>query len=154
MNTWPDTDYGAIARYTRTLPLRRAKTRRIYRNELMSFQRFIMCNGNGTVTEDSVTEWVQDRFQDLVPIVAVDHARWVHHFLDHLVQQGYLKVNPIAAIQGRYGIARLATIVRALARRRSPPGSRDAAPAAALGERTRATHERAPCLDAHHGISI
>jgi hypothetical protein len=78
MNTWPDTDYGGIARYTRTLPLRLAKTRRIYRNELMSFQRFIMCNGNGTVTEDSVTQWVQDRFKRLVPIVAVDHARWVH----------------------------------------------------------------------------
>jgi integrase len=115
MNTWPDTDYGAIARYTRTLPLRLAKTRRIYRNELMSFQRSIMCNGNGTVTEDSVTQWVQDRFKHLVPIVAVDHARWMHHFLDYLVQQGYLKANPIAAIQSRYGISRLATIVRALA---------------------------------------
>jgi len=115
MSTWPDSDYGAIERYTRTLPLRLATTRRIYRNELMSFQRFIMCNGTGTVTEDSVTKWVQDRFHKLVPIVAIDHARWVHHLLESLVQQGYLKFNPIAAIQVRYGISRLAPIIRALA---------------------------------------
>jgi integrase/recombinase XerD len=115
MNTWPDSDYAVIVRYIRALPLRRATTRRIYRNELMSFQRFIMCNGTGTVTEDSVTAWVQDRSHELVPIVAIDHARWVHHFLENLVQQGYLKVNPIAAIQVRYGISRLASIVRALA---------------------------------------
>jgi integrase len=115
MNTWPDSDYAAIERYTRTLPLRHGKTRRIYRNELMSFQRFIMCNGNGAVTEDSVTKWVQDRFRELVPIVAIDHARWVHHLLENLVQQGYLNVNPIAAIQVRYGIPRLASIIRALA---------------------------------------
>jgi len=114
MNTWPDTDYAAIERYTRTLPLRHAKTRRIYRNELMSFQRFIMCNGNGAVTEGSVTEWVQDRAHKLAPIVAIDHARWVHHFLENLVQQGYLNVNPIAAIQDRYSIRRLAPIIRAL----------------------------------------
>ncbi len=50
-----------------------------------------------------------------MPIVAIDHARWVHHFLENLVQQGYLNVNPIAAIQVRYGIPRLASIVRALA---------------------------------------
>lgn len=117
MNIWPDSDYAAIVRYICTLPLRRATTRRIYRNELMSFQRFIMCNGNGTVTEDAVTEWVQDRFHKLVPIVAIDHARWVHHFLENLVQQGHLKINPIAAIQTRYGISRLASIVRALANR-------------------------------------
>ncbi len=115
MNTWPDTDYAAIERYTRTLPLRHAKTRRIYRNELMSFQRFIMCNGNGAVTEDSVTEWVQDCAHRLAPIVAIDHARWVHHFLEKLVQQGYLNVNPIAAIRDRCGIRRLAPIIRALA---------------------------------------
>jgi len=115
MNTWPDSDYAVIVRYIRALPLRRATTRRIYRNELMSFQRFIMCNGTGTVTEDSVTAWVQDRSHELVPVVAIDHARWVHHFLENLVQQGYLQVNPIAAIQVRYGISRLASIVRALA---------------------------------------
>ncbi|MHB8474629.1 MAG: tyrosine-type recombinase/integrase [Gammaproteobacteria bacterium] len=114
MNTWPDTDYATIERYTRTLPLRHAKTRRIYRNELKSFQRFIMCNGNGAVTEDSVTEWVQDRAHKLAPIVAIDHARWVHHFLEKLVQQGYLNVNPIAAIQDQYSIRRLAPIIRAL----------------------------------------
>jgi len=114
MNTWPDTDYAAVERYTRKLPLRHAKTRRIYRSELMAFQRFIMCNGNGAVTEDSVTEWAQDRARKLVPIVAIDRVRWTHHFLDKLVQQGYLNVNPIATIQDRYGIRRLAPIVRAL----------------------------------------
>jgi integrase/recombinase XerD len=115
MNIWPDTDYAAVERYTRTLPLRHAKTRRIYRSELMAFQRFIMCNGNGAVTEDSVTEWAQDRALKLVSIVAIDRVRWVHHFLEKLVQQGYLNVNPIAAIQDRYGIRRLAPVVRALA---------------------------------------
>ena len=115
MNTWPDADYAAIERYTRTLPLRHAKTRRIYRNELMSFQRFIMCNGNSAVTEDSVTEWAQDRVHKLVPIVAIDRVRWMHHFLENLVEEGYLNVNPIAVIQDRYGVRRLAPIARALA---------------------------------------
>jgi integrase/recombinase XerD len=81
----------------------------------MAFQRFIMCNGNGAVTEDSVTEWAQDRAHKLVPIVAINHVRWVHHFLEKLVQQGFLAVNPIAVIQDRYAVRRLAPIVRALA---------------------------------------
>jgi hypothetical protein len=59
MNTWPDADYAALERYTRALPLRHATTRRIYRSELMAFQRFIMSHGNGSVTEVSVTAWAR-----------------------------------------------------------------------------------------------
>lgn len=116
MNTWPDADYAALERYTRALPLRHATTRRIYRSELMAFQRFIMSHGNGSVTEVSVTAWARDRAKALKPVVAIDRMRWVYHFLETLVHQGSLSVNPIATIQDRYGIRRLAPTVRALAK--------------------------------------
>jgi integrase len=114
MNTWPDADYAAVERYIRTLPLRYAKTRQIYRSELIAFQRFIMCHSDGAVTEGSLTDWVEDRAHKLVLIIVIDRVRQIHHFLEKLVQQGLLNVNPIAAIQVRYGIRRLAPIIRAL----------------------------------------
>ena len=116
MSTWPDTDYAAIDRHIRSLTLRHPKSRRIYRSELITFQRFIVQHADaGALTQASLITWVQARARQIPLPLVIDRAGKVNRFLESLVRNRSLGVNPFTALRDRYGERRLAPIVRALA---------------------------------------
>jgi integrase len=115
MSTWLD-DGVVIDRYVRSLIVRTDNTRRLYRLELAAFQRFMMKRGDrDELTEDALTAWVQARACQIPLSLVVDRAGNVNRFLDALVRDGSLPGNPFGSIRDRYGVRRLAPIVRALA---------------------------------------
>jgi site-specific recombinase XerD len=116
MSTWLDNRGAVIDRYVRSLIVRTDNTRRLYRIELDAFRRFIINHGDwDELTEGAVTAWVQARARQIPLSLVIDRAGNVNRFLDTLVREGYLASNPFRAIRNRYGIRRLAPLVRALA---------------------------------------
>lgn len=115
MSRWPDADYMAVEQYVRSRPLRHPKSRRIYRSELIAFQRFIrQRSGDGPCDEAAVTAWIHARCREVPLFLVIDRANKIDRFLDSLVRSGALTENPLAALRDRYGQRRLAPIVRAL----------------------------------------
>jgi integrase/recombinase XerD len=115
MSTWLDNG-AVIDRYVRSLRVRSDNTRRLYRLELAAFRRFMIKRGDrDEVTEDALSAWVQARARQIPLSLVVDRASNVNHFLDALVRDGSLPGNPFVGIRDRYGVRRLAPIVRALA---------------------------------------
>jgi len=84
----------------------------MYRYELRLFQRFITERSN-TVSEETVIAWIQERSKKIRPITVADRARKVSRFLDFLVQRGALAANPFTTLRERYGLRRIAPIIRA-----------------------------------------
>jgi site-specific recombinase XerD len=115
MNAWPDADSAIIDRYVRQLRVRSAQTRRWYTNEIRAFQRFLeRTEPNGCLTEAAVIAWVRERSTQVRPLVVADRARKIHRFLEYLVQQRYVAMNPFAGLCERYGERSLAPIIRAV----------------------------------------
>lgn len=116
MSTWTDVDDTIIDRYVRSLALKTRKTRLGYRRELAAFHRFTMQHTEeGTLTEEALAAWVKMRARQIPLFVVVDRARTINRFLDALVRQEVLSVNPFAVLRERYGQHSTAPIVRALA---------------------------------------
>lgn len=116
MSTWENIDDAIIDRYLRSLALKTRKTRLAYQRELVAFHHFTVQHRDaGTLTEEALTAWVKMRAAQIPLYVVVDRARTINRFLDALVSQGILGVNPFAALRDRYGQRRTAPIVRALA---------------------------------------
>ncbi len=112
MNTWPDSDGSAIEHYVRQLRLRHSKTPRIYRGELLRFQRFIQEEGGLSVA--SIRSWLRSRSKRWPPHLVTDRACKVDRFLDYLVDHGMLVSQPFAELRSRHGARSVAVVVRAL----------------------------------------
>jgi len=116
MSTWANVDDAIIDRYVRSLAVRTRRTRLGYRRELAAFHRFTtQYSENGNLTEEALTAWVKMRARKIPLSLVIDRAGTVNRFLDALVRQGILSINPFAALRDRYGQRRTAPIVRALA---------------------------------------
>ncbi len=116
MSARPFNNGEVIDRYLQSLFVRTDKTRRLYRYELVAFQRFMVNRSEwDELTESAVIAWVQARAQEVPPSLVIDRASNVNRFLDARVRSGTLANNPFRIIQDRYGERRLAPIVRALA---------------------------------------
>jgi len=114
MSTWPDTDGAAIDRYVGQLRLRHPRARRIYRSELLRFQRFI--EEHGELSLKSVTEWVRARAARWPLDIVFDRACKADRLLDFLVAEGTLPSQPFAQLRSRSGLPPhwLSPIIRAL----------------------------------------
>lgn len=114
MSRWPDADYTAVEQYVRLLSLRHPKSRRIYRSELIAFQRFVQRSDGGACTEATVVAWIHARRRKVPLSLVIDRVNMAARFLDALVRGNALAKNPFTALRDRYGERRLAPIVRAL----------------------------------------
>jgi len=112
MSAWPELGYDAVERFVRQVRARHPETRPMYRYELRLFQRFVAERSNA-VTEETVIAWIQERSKKLRPITVADRVRKVSRFLDFLVQRGALAANPFTTLRERYGLRRIAPVIRA-----------------------------------------
>lgn len=114
MSRWPDADHTAVEQHVHALSLRHPKSRRVYRSELIAFQRFVQRSEDGACTEATVTAWIHARCREVPVFIVIDRANKVSGLLDSLVRSGALAENPFTALRVQYGQRRLAPIVRAL----------------------------------------
>jgi integrase/recombinase XerD len=105
-------DSAAVDRYVRQLRVSHAKTRMIYRSELLRFQCFV--DQHGGLSLRSVTAWLRARAAQWPTYLVVDRACKVNRLLDFLVTEGTLGSQPFAELRARYGQRRLKRIVHAL----------------------------------------
>jgi integrase len=112
VNGWPDSTGAAIDSYVQQLRLRHPRASRLYRSELLRFQRFIEIRG--VLDEATVTAWLRERDASWPRHLVVDRANKVNRFLDHLVATGLLADQPFALLRTRFRQRALAPIIHAL----------------------------------------
>jgi len=115
MSPWPDSDGAAIDRYVHHVGLRSARSARVYRSELLRFQRFIADRGSTPdLSVDDLVAWLRDRVASWPIHLVIDRACKVDRFLSFLVGQGALASQPFERLRARHGARAVSPIVRAL----------------------------------------
>lgn len=114
MNAWPHVNGDAIGRYLRQLRLRTSHTARVYRGILAGFQRLVEQRGEGTVDLTVIVAWLRDRAGHCNEDLVAHQSRVLDRFLDFLVNDGLIAVNPLADLRAQYGLRGTPPIARAL----------------------------------------
>ena len=117
MTGWPDKDGALAVRFVNQLKLfRLAGSYRAYRSLLQRFQSFVTRRApKRRCTEAVFRAWLKEELKTLPLPLAVHYGRVVSRFLDWLVKQETIAVNPIAELRRRYQCRSTAAILRALA---------------------------------------
>jgi integrase/recombinase XerD len=116
MTKWPDSTGAVVRRYVQGLGLRTAMAARVYHCILRGFQCFVCSYDPAfSVSQASLTAWIQDRITVWPLHLVVHRARLVDRFLDWLVNASHIAENPLAKLRAEYRQHSTAPIVRALA---------------------------------------
>ncbi len=120
MTDWPDQDGALAVEFVNQLKLfRLAGSHRAYRSLLQRFQSFVTRRApKRRCTEAVFRAWLKEELKTLPLALAVHYGRVVSRFLDWLVEQGAIAVNPIAELRRRYECRSTAAILRALSNAR------------------------------------
>lgn len=106
---------GATPRdYVQQLRLGSPASSNVYLRILNGFQRFLAEQVDGSLSQEIVRRWVNDRIRFWSLHTVAIRARLIDRFLDWMVQRGALVNNPFAQLRRRYGQRTTKPIVRAL----------------------------------------
>lgn len=116
MSTWPDADGKIIDRYLAQLRLRHPTSPTTYRRILHSFQEVAARqNPKATLIRRKTLEtWLSERARVWVRSTLLHHARIINRFLDYLVQEGFVTINPIDELRSKYHARSDKAVLRAL----------------------------------------
>lgn len=114
MNAWPEDHGEAIRRYLQQLQLRSRDTVNVYGYVLRGFQRFMQQRGDDAVSMTAFQAWLRNRTDHWARPLVLHHARIVDRFLDFLVSEAAIRLNPLAELRTSYGQRSSVPIVRAL----------------------------------------
>lgn len=113
MTTWPDLERLLIARYLAGLSLGSANGRTYYKQVLHSFQD--VAEHHTELGQDVLVAWLRASSDHWAASTQLHRTRIIDRFLDHLVQTGAIKRNPVAVLREGCNIKQCKPVWRALA---------------------------------------
>jgi integrase len=116
MSTWPDTDGKIIERYLAQLRLRYPISPTVYRQALRSFQDIAsgQAPDSTRITRQTLEAWLGERARFWARSTLLHRARIINRFLDYLVEEGFVAINPIDQLRVEYHARSDAAVLQAL----------------------------------------
>ena len=113
--TWPDRELALLRRYVADLDLTGARAGKPYESVLRRFQTFLMYRGpKCPLDKGTLQAWLRQCVAESTLAMAVRRAQIVTRFLDWLVSNGHLSVNPFRDLRRTCRRQSTAALVRAL----------------------------------------